>query len=502
MTRPTPGRPPARVLVVDDEPSFGQFVSEALTELGYQVEYAERPSQGLQKLAQAGFDVAVLDLNLPEMGGIELARRIKANSPDTQLIVLTGHADMESAIAGIQEGVFDYLQKGSIKVARLEKSVREACEKVRLSRENRELLRRLAESNRLLTMLHEMTATLTGERHLDRLLEQVVRDARALLGADVASLLLFHRAGSGDLVVETAVGDGALGLQGVRLSPAQSIAAWVVEQDQAVLLADAATHPAFSPRSDGFAQGLPGFCCAPVRHGTVLGSLAVAGIPLPFPEHKELVGTLARQAAMAIENALYQDRSLNFFTHISEILVSFLEKMDPLYAGHSRGTAAAADMLTRRMGLGDAERRSVHFGALLHDIGKIRLPQDLLSSATPLDERTRALIRQHPTLGMEMLKPIWALREILPIVHAHHERWDGNGYPLGLAGDEIPLGARVVAIAECFDAMARRTPHGQERTPEQALEELERCAGSQFDPQLVRLFAAEFRQRGDPRAVH
>ena len=101
---------------------------------------------------------------------------------------------------------------------------------------------------------------------------------------------------------------------------------------------------------------------------------------------------------------------------------------------------------------------------------------------------------------MEMLKPIWALREILPIVHAHHERWDGNGYPLGLAGDEIPLGARVVAIAECFDAMARQTPHGSERTPEQALQELERCAGSQFDPQLVRLFTAELRQRGDPRA--
>jgi putative nucleotidyltransferase with HDIG domain len=175
--------------------------------------------------------------------------------------------------------------------------------------------------------------------------------------------------------------------------------------------------------------------------------------------------------------------------------------MDPLYAGHSRGTAAAADMLTRRMGLSDAERRSVHFGALLHDIGKIRLPQELLSSEAPLDERTRALIRQHPTLGMEMLKPIWALREILPIVHAHHERWDGSGYPLGLAGDEIPTGARVVAIAEAFDAMARRTPHGQERSPEQALQELERCAGSQFDPQLVRLFAAEFRQRGDPRAA-
>jgi putative nucleotidyltransferase with HDIG domain len=495
----TPTGTKTRVLVVDDEPSFGQFVAEALTEYGYEVAFALRPTAGLERLQAGPVDVAVLDLNLPEMGGIELARRIKKQSPDTQLIVLTGHPDMESAIEGIQEGIFDYLQKGNLKVARLEKSVREAAERLRLSRENRELVRRLAESNRLLTMLHEMTATLSGERHIDRLLERVVRDARALLGADVASLILFQRSAGGDLVVETAVGDGVDALRGMRLQPRESIAAAVVESDQPVLLQQASAHPSFSERSDGAAQGLPGFCCAPLRHGTVLGALSVAGLPLLEPGHQQLLATLARQSALAIENALHQERSLNFFTHTSEILVSLVEQMDPFYMGHSRGTAAAADMLTRRMGLSDAERRSVHFGALLHDLGKLRLPPELLKSEVPLDDARRALIRQHPVLGMEMLKPIWMLQDVLPIVHAHHERWDGSGYPRGLQGDEIPLGARVVAIAEAFDAMARRTPHGQERTPEQALQELQRCAGSQFDPQLVRLFAAEYRERGDPR---
>ena len=169
---------PGRVLIVDDEPSFGQFVSEALKELGYRVTYADRPSEGLARLAESPYDVAVLDLNLPEMDGIALAHRIKEKSPDTQVIMLTGNPDMESAIGGIHEGVFDYLQKGDIKIARLEKSVSEACEKLRLVRENRELLRRLAESNRLLTTLHEMAATLVGEHHLDRVLDGIVRCAR------------------------------------------------------------------------------------------------------------------------------------------------------------------------------------------------------------------------------------------------------------------------------------------------------------------------------------
>lgn len=488
-----------RVLIVDDEPSFGQFVGDALQELGYTVTLALRPSEGLEHLKAASFDVAVLDLNLPEMGGIELARRIREKSPDTQLIMLTGHPDMESAIEGIREGIFDYLQKSDIKVARLEKSVSEACEKLRLTRENRELLRRLAESNRLLIMLHEMTAVLTGERHIDRLLEGIVRDARSLLGADVANLVLFQRTAGGELAVATCAGEGMDALQGVRLSPVESIAASVAERDEPVLLEQASAHPAYSTRFDRAAQGLPGYCCAPMRHNTVLGALSVAGCPGLRPEHKELLATLARQAAVAIENALYHDRSLNFFTHTSEILVSFLERMDPFYIGHSRGTAALADLLTRRIGLGDAERRSVHFGALLHDIGKLRLPAELLKTEQPINQEQLALLRQHPIFGLEMLKPITLLQDILPIVHAHHERWDAAGYPLGLKGDAIPLGARVVAIAEAFDAMTRRKPHGVERTTELALAELESCAGSQFDPQLVRLFVAEFRQRGDPR---
>lgn len=498
MTQPAAARP--RVLIVDDELSFGQFVGEALTELGYTVTVALRPSEGLARLGEASFDVAVLDLNLPEMGGIELARRIKEKSPETQMIVLTGQPDMESAIEGIREGIFDYLQKGSIKVARLEKSVREACEKLRLARENRELLRRLGESNRLLTMLHEMAAALTGERHIDRVLEGIVRCARSLLGADVAHLVLFQRASGGELVVETCVGDGVEGLRGARLTPYEGIAAIVAQRDEPVLLELASAHPAYSPRFDRAATELPGYCCAPVRRNTVLGALSVAGCPDLRPEHKELLATLARQAAVAIENALYHDRSLNFFTHTSEILVSFLEKMDPFYEGHARGTAALADMLSRRIGIDDAERRSVHFGALLHDIGKLRLPPELLKTEKPLSDEQRALLRQHPVFGLEMLKPIFMLQDILPIVHAHHERWDGAGYPLGLKGDAIPLGARVVAIAEAFDAMTHRsTPHGEKRSPEQGLAELQRCAGSQFDPQLVRLFAAEYGQRGDPR---
>lgn len=496
MTPPGPG---PRVLIVDDEPSFSSFVAEALSDAGFAVVVADRPSQALARFGDGVYDVAVLDLNLPEMGGIELARRIREQSPDTQLVVLTGHPDMESAIAGVKEGIFDYLQKGALKVARLEKSVREAAERRRLALENRELLAQLSESNRLLSKLHEMTAALAGERFLDRVMARVVESARALLRAQRSRLLLFQTTAGGDLMVERAAGDSADTLPGVRLNPQESIAATVAQHEQPLLLESAASHPAYASRVDGLPATLPGFLCAPVRHDTVLGALIVAGIGEARLEHGELLATLARQAGVAIQNALHQDRAVNFFTHTSELLVSLLEKVDPLYAGHSRGTALLSDMLTRRLGLSGADRRGIHFGALLHDIGKMRLPPELLQSDAPLSDEQRAMLRRHPALGLEMLKPISLWQDVLPIVHAHHERWDGSGYPLGLKGDEIPLGARVVAVAEAYDAMTRG-PHAAPALDEgDALAELERCAGSQFEPQLVRLFAAEIRQQGDPR---
>jgi HD-GYP domain-containing protein (c-di-GMP phosphodiesterase class II) len=104
-------------------------------------------------------------------------------------------------------------------------------------------------------------------------------------------------------------------------------------------------------------------------------------------------------------------------------------------------------------------------------------------------------MREHASLGVELLKPITLWADMLPLIQTHHERFDGSGYPSGLAGDDIPLGARVIAVADAFDAMTRGYPGRPPRTPEQAIAELQAGAGSQFDPRIVRLFAAEYPER-------
>jgi putative nucleotidyltransferase with HDIG domain len=489
----------ARVLIVDDDPSFAGMVTEVLTEKGYDTVRCTDPAEALVRAGDGSFAAAVVDLMMPGMGGIELADRIKESSPDTQIVILTGHGDLESAVEGLKHGVFDYLQKQTIQLARLERSIHDAVERSSLARKNRELVERLRESNRLMTALQDITTSLAADPYLDRLLGKLVGSARELCGAAAGRAILLKRTSVDGLVVETTAGDGAEPIRGARLQPGEGIAALIAEKNEPVLLSRATDHPRYSRRCDEMPTDLPGWLGAPLCHGEVYGALLVAGREKAefAPEHRDILAELARQAAVAIENALYHERAINFFTHASEILVSILDRTDVFYAGHSRAVAAMADMVTRRMGLADAERRNVHFGALLHDIGKLWIESDILKVGRIMDEEGWQHMRQHPSLGMEILRPITVWEDILPLIHGHHERWDGKGYPLGLAGEEIPLGARVISVAESFDAMLRNTPHGTQKSPEQALQELERCAGTQFDPKIVRLFVIEYRQRGD-----
>jgi HD-GYP domain-containing protein (c-di-GMP phosphodiesterase class II) len=144
------------------------------------------------------------------------------------------------------------------------------------------------------------------------------------------------------------------------------------------------------------------------------------------------------------------------------------------------------------MGLPEAERRTIHFAALLHDVGKLRLPPGVLASEGPLTPEARTLVRRHPALGVEILRPVDRWSDLAPIILSHHERWDGRGYPRGLVGEEIPLGGRIVGIAEAFEAMVRPTPYRPRRSVEDALAEVRACAVTQFDPDIARLFAAEY----------
>jgi HD-GYP domain-containing protein (c-di-GMP phosphodiesterase class II) len=170
-----------------------------------------------------------------------------------------------------------------------------------------------------------------------------------------------------------------------------------------------------------------------------------------------------------------------------------IESRDPYTRGHGARVTVFALVVAERLLCTFRELQAIRIGGPVHDVGKVQIPDDLLFKPGPLDDEEREVVRIHPEAGAELVRAIPWLAPGLACVLYHHERWDGLGYPLGLAGDQIPREARVLAVADAFDAMTSKRPYRRALPQDAAIAEVERCAGSQFDPLVSAAFAGAWR---------
>ncbi len=183
-------------------------------------------------------------------------------------------------------------------------------------------------------------------------------------------------------------------------------------------------------------------------------------------------------------------------TEIVASLANAVEAKDERLVHHCRWLAHHAARVAAGVGLRGEELEAVAYGALLHDVGKIGVPEHLLRKEGPLSEEEWTLMRRHPEIGERICHPLAASRGFVPIIRHHHERFDGTGYPDGLRGEAIPLGARIVSIADAYEAIVHGRPYQPAKPPTAAADELLRMIGSQFDPELVPIFLEELERDG------
>lgn len=212
-------------------------------------------------------------------------------------------------------------------------------------------------------------------------------------------------------------------------------------------------------------------------------ALLLAGWKLPESRTEvSAVLTLARLASAALENADLRDAQRNFFSHVTSLLSRALSAHLGHQEDHGHRVALLANRVAHHMGVAGERLQALHWAAVLHDIGMLDIPRDLHDDAEAR--------RPHPRIGAEMLAPIRFFERSAPIVLLHHEHYDGTGYPNGLGGEKIPLEARILAACDAFDAMTHESSYQSARHPDEALDELERCSGTQFDPEVVAAFRA------------
>ncbi len=270
---------------------------------------------------------------------------------------------------------------------------------------------------------------------------------------------------------------------------------------RAVAILDVSQDPRFRYRDEARAEGLVSLFCLPLRRGEeTFGVLRVyAGSRHQWSRReRRLLQAFAEQASVAIANArLHEDLRRNYWETVNA-LARAIEAKDPHTLGHSERVTDYALQLGKALDFTTDELETLRFAAVLHDVGKIGLTEASLSRSGHLDMTDEVVLRMHPLIGIAILQPVEFLAPALSAVRHHHERWDGNGYPQGLAGRDIPLQARVLAVANLYDNLRTAAPGRPGLSIHDAARALRQAAGRELDPDLTDLFLQAV--GGDPGA--
>ncbi len=492
-----------KILIVEDDFLLGECLRDFLLDLSHEiVQVCLTAGEAQQAIQNERFDCVFLDLRLPDVDGLELLDTIRVLNPVLPVVMMSGYPTMENAIEAMRKGACDFLAKPfnfkdlALTVERVARERKLLLENLSLQLEsrarkhaeqlNRELQGKIREQNELFGIFREIEAIRSSESLYPRIVSLASRMTAAekagffILSGEKDSLLLISDHG----FTEEQQTERVFRLQGGLMERLR-------QPDLAHLVIEASQLES-EPKFQGLLERDGLLACWPFRiRGQLFGFLMTChngSSQLLSESDANLLDLLVKKSALTVENmALYENLVSNFYG-ILKSLVSALEAKDPYTRQHSERVTAYAIAIAERMGCSEAQIESLRTVGFLHDIGKIGIADRILNKPAGLTSEEYELIKKHPVIGESIVAELGLNAEQRAIIRHHHERWDGKGYPDGLRGQDVPLLARIVAVADAFDSMTSLRAYRASMSDGDAIKELRINLGRQFDPEVVAAF--------------
>ena len=457
------------ILAVDDDPIITDTLQDYFRRSGYHVDKENNPATAIERIRNGNYDILLLDFLMSPICGDQVVAQIREFNRDLFIILLTGHKSMAPPVRTIRQlDIQGYYEKDDRfdQLELLVESCVKAIKQMRILREYEADLSTMVENLHRVYHLQDRE-TLSSE--LLKILKHIAPYSSGFVSIQHPQEHIFTTA---ETAVPSATCDELI-----------RSAQW--NEDKICFCQDWCLM-----RLSGDKQQFNG----------VAGILTTQALS---HEKKQLLSILAEQASAAIANSYLHSHVNHQNTRLEEAYIQTIETLrfavetrDKETRGHSERVSSLATALAQQLNLPVDQVELIRTAGLFHDIGKIGVPDSILLKNGPLTKEEFLEIQHHPAMGENILVAFAPLKAALPIIRSHHERYDGRGYPDHLAGEDICLGARIIAVADSFDAMISNRTYRLGLGLEKTLEELRKGSGTQFDPAIVEVFFSMIQQMG------
>ncbi len=512
-----------KILVVDDEPKICHLIEELLKLEGYLVDVSFSGTDALERIKDCDYQMLITDLKMPGIDGLELISKAKEQNPEIRTIMVTGYTTVDTAVQSLRHGVDDYIKK-PFNIFELKEAVEQVFNTSQVAKENEQKLKNLKRTNRELDInekgltekvqiageqltrankelvqrineldtINEISKVITSVLDMDELLHLCLNEINGKLKVKHSSIMLIDEKRN-ELVVRASQGPRSMQIIGKAQKLDEGVAGRVVQDKKPILVKDIRHDSRFSSheRPDYKTKS---FVSAPLSLGQkILGVIniidKVSGESFCETD-VNLLCTIAGQVSVAVENSRLYEALEDNCLNMVEFLADSLEAKDHYTNRHSQKVAEYSSAIANVMGVSAKEKNTLLHASLLHDIGKIGISEQIFNKPDKLNDTEYNKIKSHPARGEEIIKPLGFLGETIRHIRGHHERFDGSGYPDRLGGEDLPLLTKILTVADAFDAMTSERTYRQPQKTNEAMLELKRMSGTQFDPSVVDAFAS------------